>query len=68
MHRSSALCDNDNLFLSISTEPGAATVIYPWCACMGRSGQNCGFTTFRQCLATLSGIGGYCGANPWYPG
>jgi Protein of unknown function (DUF3551) len=68
MRGSSALAITTIFILSISAEPSAATVIYPWCAFMGRSGQNCGFTTFRQCLATLSGIGGYCGTNPWYPG
>jgi Protein of unknown function (DUF3551) len=46
----------------------AAAVIYPWCAFYGRLGENCGFTTFQQCRATISGIGGYCGANPWYRG
>jgi hypothetical protein len=27
---------------------------------------NCGFATFQQCLATVSGIGGSCGSNPQY--
>jgi Protein of unknown function (DUF3551) len=45
-----------------------AAVIYPWCAFYGRLGENCGFTTFEQCRATISAIGGYCGANPWYRG
>lgn len=33
---------------------------YPWCAYYGDAfgGTNCGFTTFRQCLDTVSGIGG----------
>jgi Protein of unknown function (DUF3551) len=43
---------------------------YPWCAYYGgRSGGdgvNCGFTTFEQCLATVSGIGGYCDRNTQY--
>jgi Protein of unknown function (DUF3551) len=41
---------------------------YPWCAYYGpRFGAtNCGFSTFQQCLATISGIGGSCGANPMY--
>jgi hypothetical protein len=37
---------------------------YPWCAYYsGRAlggASNCGFTTFQQCLATVSGIGGFC--------
>ena len=34
---------------------------YPWCAQYGATfggATNCGFTTFQQCLATLSGMGG----------
>jgi uncharacterized protein DUF3551 len=39
---------------------------YPWCAYYsgGRGGgENCGFVTFQQCLATVSGIGGFCEPN-----
>jgi Protein of unknown function (DUF3551) len=40
---------------------------YPWCAYYsggrGGGGTNCGFTTFEQCLATVSGIGGFCDRN-----
>ena len=42
---------------------------YPWCAYynFGHGGAtNCGFATFQQCLATVSGIGGSCGPNPQY--
>jgi len=41
---------------------------YPWCAryAKGGDGQNCGFTTFDQCLANVSGIGGYCALNTQY--
>jgi hypothetical protein len=41
---------------------------YPWCAFYGPSTHNCGFTTFEQCLATISGIGGHCAQNPLYQG
>jgi len=27
---------------------------------------NCEFSTYRQCMATASGIGAYCGINPRY--
>jgi Protein of unknown function (DUF3551) len=39
---------------------------YPWCAQYGGTfgGSNCGFTTLRQCRATVSGVGGYCYQNP----
>lgn len=42
---------------------------YPWCAnYSGRSGgaSNCGFLTLEQCMATVSGIGGFCGPNQFY--
>ena len=42
---------------------------YPWCALYGGrggGGQNCGFSTFEQCMATLSGMGGFCNRNPQY--
>jgi len=41
---------------------------YPWCAVlnMGDAPRNCGFTTFEQCLATVSGIGGTCMLNNTY--
>jgi Protein of unknown function (DUF3551) len=33
----------------------------PWCLHYGTGfgGMNCGFTTFQQCLDTVSGIGGF---------
>ena len=43
---------------------------YPWCAVYGdRSGaQSCYFESRRQCLETLSGIGGSCVRSPYYRG
>jgi hypothetical protein len=42
---------------------------YPWCAqysgSMGGS-MNCGFTTHEQCMATVSGAGGFCVVNTQY--
>jgi Protein of unknown function (DUF3551) len=31
---------------------------YPWCSIYtdGLGGENCGFTTFQQCLANVSGL------------
>jgi hypothetical protein len=37
---------------------------YPWCARYDVWTMNCGFTTFQQCLATISGVGGICTPNP----
>jgi len=41
---------------------------YPWCAqYKGLGGAtNCGFVSFEQCLATVSGIGGFCMQNNTY--
>jgi hypothetical protein len=41
---------------------------YPWCAeYRGPDGSmNCGFVSFEQCMATLSGIGGFCIQNNRY--
>ena len=41
---------------------------YPWCAYYSGKfgGTNCGFTTFQQCLDTVSGIGGFCERNNLY--
>jgi len=54
--------------LTMDTRPSAAQQ-YPWCAYYsGRSGgtYNCGFVNFKQCQATVNGIGGYCQRNPAY--
>jgi hypothetical protein len=43
---------------------------YPWCARYGGkalgSAMNCGFTSFAQCMATVSGVGGFCVRNNTY--
>ncbi len=41
----------------------------PWCAYYdGHFGgaSNCGFHTYAQCLATISGVGGWCQPNTMY--
>ena len=42
---------------------------YPWCAVYGSDmggASNCGFSTWQQCMATVSGIGGSCEPNQFY--
>jgi hypothetical protein len=41
---------------------------YPWCAyyAVGDEARNCGFVTYEQCRANVSGIGGYCARNTQY--
>ena len=46
----------------------AAADPYKWCANYRNGGSNCGFTTFEQCQATVSGVGGSCGPNQFYTG
>jgi hypothetical protein len=56
-----------------SNDASRAEITYPWCAQYGGGGQggggrNCGFWTYEQCMAALSGNGGYCQANAMYRG
>jgi len=49
--------------------PRANAQNYPWCAqYSGRDGggQNCGFVSFAQCMATVQGMGGFCVQNNTY--
>ena len=42
---------------------------YAWCAnydSRGFGGSNCGFSTWNQCMATVSGVGGFCVPNQFY--
>jgi Protein of unknown function (DUF3551) len=41
---------------------------YPWCALYDTGDQaiNCGFISREQCMATVSGIGGFCMPNNTY--
>lgn len=49
----------------------AAAPVYPWCARYGGGdyggAENCGFWTVEQCRATVSGIGGHCQMNVYWP-
>jgi Protein of unknown function (DUF3551) len=40
----------------------------PWCAYDVRGGTNCGFHSYAQCMANISGIGGTCAPNPAFQG
>ncbi len=35
-----------------------------WCANYDNGGRNCGFSSQRQCLRTVSGVGGMCEYSP----
>jgi hypothetical protein len=47
-----------------TTAASAETREYRWCARYDAWSYNCGFVTFRQCMATVSGAGGICQPNP----
>jgi uncharacterized protein DUF3551/tetratricopeptide repeat protein len=36
-----------------------------WCAVYRNGSNNCGFHTHEQCMAALSGMGGFCNRNPF---
>ncbi|MCC6777057.1 MAG: DUF3551 domain-containing protein [Hyphomicrobiales bacterium] len=46
---------------------GAALADGSWCARDVKGGTNCGFHTYAQCMANISGIGGVCSPNPFMP-
>ena len=59
-------------FLPALAAPARAEIEYPWCAQYSGGedggGRNCGFSTLEQCRETVSGIGGFCELNLFYPG
>lgn len=36
-----------------------------WCATYRNGGNNCGFITYEQCMAAVSGVGGFCNKSPY---
>jgi tetratricopeptide (TPR) repeat protein len=36
-----------------------------WCATYRNGGNNCGFNTHEQCMAAVSGVGGFCNRSPY---
>jgi hypothetical protein len=58
------------LIASAAAATAAQAQNYPWCAQYGGAGMggamNCGFSTYRQCMADVSGIGGFCQQNNTY--
>jgi Protein of unknown function (DUF3551) len=58
------------LVVTIGIGTSAQAQNYPWCARYSGNGlggaSNCGFVSFGQCMATVSGIGGFCEPNTLY--
>ena len=49
------------LFGTVAAGAQAQAQDYPWCAIYAKDGDtHCFFTSFEQCMATVSGIGGFC--------
>jgi hypothetical protein len=44
---------------------GSARAAGKWCAYYYFDATNCGFNSYQQCLAAISGIGGVCKPSPW---
>jgi hypothetical protein len=44
--------------------------VYPFCAVAGGNPgyQNCDYPSFGACMAAVSGVGGFCQANPRFVG
>jgi hypothetical protein len=52
----------------VAPAPARAGVDPPWCA-RGFGNdyyENCGYYTWQQCMASVSGVGGGCFPNPRY--
>jgi hypothetical protein len=44
---------------------------YPWCsrnAKMDSGSMTCYYTSYQQCMKTISGLGGFCFESPYYHG
>ena len=56
------------LLAASATIDTASAQDYPWCARYGNShgGTNCGFVSWAQCRAAISGNGGDCQPNPFF--
>jgi hypothetical protein len=64
------------LFVIASTLTGGTQISnaqspysYPWCSLGGAKDSNalsCYYTSWEQCRATMSGIGGLCVTSPYY--
>ena len=53
------------LVLTVSPDEAFARPPAPWCAHLsGDWGIDCSYHTFEQCREFISGVGGYCAANP----
>src|SRR5215475_9679866 len=57
------------LFAETQSLSAQSPYSYPWCS--RQAGKDfdttsCYFTSYQQCMATISGIGGWCYQSPYY--
>jgi hypothetical protein len=77
--RRSAIMRRSGIMLHVVAIAGAAMALtaaassaqaqnYPWCAHYGTpyDDTSCGFVSYEQCMASVSGIGGFCEKNDTY--
>jgi len=50
--------------LSLLNAGGGRAQAAAWCAYYDDQSTNCGFATFQQCEADISGVGGICSRSP----
>jgi Protein of unknown function (DUF3551) len=60
------LCGLSLFVVSAALGTVARAQNYPWCANYTKGSTSCSFNTFEQCMADVSGIGGFCERNTWY--
>lgn len=53
----------------VKPDSASAAPYWPWClqSFNQDATHSCAFSSWEQCMATLSGIGGYCHVNPYGP-
>jgi hypothetical protein len=55
-----------SILFNVGSTGASSARDYPWCArtITNEEFGDCSFTSYRQCMATVSGQGGECVANP----
>jgi hypothetical protein len=57
------------LLVEMQAASAQSPTSYPWCAqypTNQSAAMSCYFTSYQQCMTTISGIGGYCFESPYY--
>jgi Protein of unknown function (DUF3551) len=60
-----------SIMTAAATSSAQSPYSYPWCHRTPKTDgdvTSCYFTSYRECMTTLSGIGGYCYYNHAYRG